>query len=135
MTTRIAVYAGTFDPITNGHVEMVRRGLSLFDKVVVLVAKNPRKQTMFMEDQRTRLVRKVFKEEPRVEVDSFDGLLVTYMERNDYRFLLRGLRAVSDFDGEFAMALTNRHLTSPDFNVESVFLMASEEYRVSIPCL
>lgn len=122
---RVAVYAGSFDPITNGHVEMVNRGLRVFDRVVVLVGNNIRKKTRLTVDDRVTLAKKVFADEPRVMVDVFGGLLVDYMEERNHRFVLRGLRAVSDFDYEFQMSLANRHL-SPD--IESVFLMASEEH-------
>jgi pantetheine-phosphate adenylyltransferase len=120
---RVAVYPGSFDPITNAHVEMVRRALLVFDKVVVLVGFNLRKKTMFTSGERVDLVRAVFATEPRVEVAAFEGLIADYMRQHGYHFLLRGLRAVSDFDYEFQMDLTNRHLNS---DMQTVFLMASE---------
>ena len=127
---RVAVYAGTFDPLTKGHMEMIRRGAHLFDGVVILVATNIRKQTMFTVEERVDLIYKAL--HPlhgsyplNVEVGVFDSLLVQYMRHHGYKFILRGLRAVSDFDYEFQMALANKHLNK---DIETVPLMASEEY-------
>ena len=115
------MYAGSFDPFTNGHYEMIRRGLVLFDNVIVLVGTNIRKQTMFTPEERVKLIEENFGDDFWVE--TFDGLLANYMKENHYRFLLRGLRALSDFEYEFQMSLANRQLY---FHMESVFLMANE---------
>ena len=120
----IAVYPGTFDPITNGHVDIVRRALGLFDRVIVAVATNVRKEPLFSMDERAAMIRASIGEDPRVEVDSFSGLVVDYARRRQARLLIRGLRAIADFEYEFQFAHMNRHL-APD--VETIFLMTSEE--------
>ena len=117
---KIAVYPGSFDPVTNGHFDIVRRGLRLFDKVIVAIAKNGSKDPLFTIDQRLKMLRETFKEMPGVEVDSFEGLLVDYVVKRQADAILRGLRAVSDFEYEFQMALMNRKLNK---NVQTVFLM------------
>jgi len=118
------VYAGSFDPFTNGHHEMIRRGLVLFDNVIVLVGTNIRKQTMFTPEERVKLIQENFGENPdHVWVETFEGLIAKYMKDYHYKFLLRGLRAVSDFEYEFQMSLANRQLY---FHMEPVFLMANE---------
>lgn len=120
-----AVYPGTFDPITNGHLDVIRRALSLFDKVVIGIACTRDKPLLFDSEERVRLVREATKDLERVEVEKFDGLLTDYLERRGSKIIIRGLRAVTDFDYEFQMALMNRKL-SPD--IETVFLTPSEEY-------
>jgi pantetheine-phosphate adenylyltransferase len=120
----VAVYPGTFDPITNGHVDILRRGLRLFDRVVVALADNVRKEPLFTWDERAEMIRASIGEDPRVEVDSFRGLLVDYARRRGARVVIRGLRAIADFEYEFQFAHMNRHL-APD--LETVFLMTSEE--------
>jgi pantetheine-phosphate adenylyltransferase len=120
----VAVYPGTFDPITNGHVDIVRRALALFDRVVVAVADNVRKAPLFSLEQRQGMIRASVGDEPRVEVDSFDGLLVEYAKKRQARVIIRGLRAIADFEYEFQFAHMNRHLAP---GVETVFLMTSEE--------
>jgi len=120
-----AVYPGTFDPITNGHLDVIRRALSLFDKVVIGIACTRDKPLIFGTEERVRLVREATKDLDRVEVESFEGLLTDYLKRRDSKIIIRGLRAVSDFDYEFQMALMNRRLST---NVETVFLTPSEEY-------
>ena len=120
---RIAIFPGSFDPITNGHVDIIRRALRLFDGIVVAVLKNAAKQPHFTPDERVAIVREVFAGEPGVEVDAFDGLLVDYARRRQAAAIVRGLRAVSDFEYEMQMAHMNRHL-SP--TVETVFLMPDE---------
>jgi pantetheine-phosphate adenylyltransferase len=120
----LAVYPGTFDPITNGHADILRRALTLFDRVVVALADNPRKQPLFSLRERTRLIRQTFADDDRVEVDSFDGLLVDYVRRRGARFVIRGLRAVADFEYEFQFAHMNRQL-APE--VETIFLMTNED--------
>jgi pantetheine-phosphate adenylyltransferase len=120
----VAVYPGTFDPITNGHVDIVRRALALFDKVIVAVAENLRKAPLFSLDERAQMIRAAIGDEPRVEVDAFEGLLVEYAKRRQARVIIRGLRANADFEYEFQFAHMNRHLAP---GVETVFLMTSEE--------
>ncbi len=122
---RIGVYPGTFDPITNGHVDLISRGLRLFDKIYVAVAANPQKHPVLDLDERVELVRLATKEIPRVEVEPFHGLLVDFVHQRGAHAVIRGLRAVSDFEFELQMALMNRNL---DESVETVFLMPSQEY-------
>lgn len=122
---KTAVYPGTFDPITNGHVDIVRRSLALFDKVIIAVAENPRKEPMFSLEDRLQLIRESLADEERVHVDSFNGLTANFVRSKGAAVILRGIRAITDFDYEFQMALTNRTL---DANAETVFLMPSKEY-------
>ncbi len=125
----VALYPGSFDPITNGHVDIVRRGLDAFDKVVVAVAVNIRKTPTFDEEERVAMIRACFADEPRVEVTSFQGLLVHYARDLGIGIVLRGLRAMSDFEFEFQLASMNRRLSD---EVDYVFMMTSEEnYYVS----
>lgn len=119
-----AVYPGTFDPITNGHVDIVKRTLALFDHVVVAVAENVRKAPLFSLDERVAMIRASIGDDKRVEIDAFTGLLVDYARRRNSRAIIRGLRAIADFEYEFQFAHMNRHL-APE--VETVFLMTSEE--------
>lgn len=120
-TKSIAIYPGTFDPITNGHIDIIDRGLSLFDKVIVTIAINPGKAPLFSLEERIFMIEKCFEDRnSRLEVDSVDGLLVEYAANRGARAIIRGLRAVSDFDYEFQLALMNRKL---ERTVESVFLM------------
>ena len=119
-TRKTAVYPGTFDPITNGHCDVIYRGLKLFDGVIVAVATNGSKAPLFPVAERLEMLREVFKDEPNVQVDSFDGLLVDYVVERGAHAILRGLRAVSDFEYEFQLALMNRKLKK---NVQTVFLM------------
>lgn len=120
--SRVAVYPGSFDPVTNGHVDIINRALHIFDKIIVTVALNPLKTHLFTMEERAEILREVFKDEPRVVIDSFDCLLVEYLDRINVHVVVRGLRAVLDFEYEFQMALMNRKL---DRNIESVFLMTS----------
>lgn len=125
----VAVYPGSFDPITNGHTSILQSGLVAFERIVVAVLHNPRKQALFTVDERIELIRDSVAEmgaEPgRVEVDTFDGLLVDYCKRKGARIILRGLRAVADFEYELQMANMNRHLNE---DVETVFIMADDAY-------
>jgi len=117
----IAVYPGTFDPITMGHLDIIHRGLNLFDKVIIAVAVNATKQPLFSSDERLGMIRDCFPgTEHRIEVDTVEGLLVDYAFRKGARAIIRGLRAVSDFDYEFQLALMNRRI---EREVETVFLM------------
>lgn len=120
-----AMYPGTFDPITHGHTELVRRAAGLFDQVVVAVAASPAKQPMFSFDERVAMVRTVFSELPNVSVDGYDGLTVGYAADHDLGVIIRGLRAVTDFEYEFQLASMNRHL---DAGVETVFLTPTDKY-------
>jgi pantetheine-phosphate adenylyltransferase len=120
----IAVYPGTFDPITNGHADIVRRALKLFDQVVVALADNPRKRPLFSRKERERLIHETLASDAGVEVDSFSGLLVDYVRRRGAKFVIRGLRAVADFEYEFQFAHMNRQL-APE--VETIFLMTNED--------
>ncbi|HKW86602.1 MAG TPA: pantetheine-phosphate adenylyltransferase [Nitrospiraceae bacterium] len=122
---KIGVYPGTFDPITHGHTDIISRSLRLFDKVIVAVAPSLSKHPLFDLTERVEMVRLVTKDVARVEVAAFDGLLVQYVKRCGAQAVIRGLRAISDFEYEFQMALVNRKL---DDSIETVFLMPSEEY-------
>jgi pantetheine-phosphate adenylyltransferase len=122
---RTAIYPGTFDPITNGHLDIVQRAARLFDKIIVAAAENPRKNPLFSLKERAYLIRESVKGIANVEVDTFPGLLVQYAKQKKAEAVIRGLRAVSDFDYEFQMALLNRKL-APE--LETVYLMPSEEY-------
>ena len=122
---RIAIYPGSFDPLTNGHVAIIQRGLNLFDRLVVAVANNPQKAPLFSVAERRAFILEATGNDPRVEVDSFDGLMVEYARTRGVHTVLRGLRAVSDFEYEFQLANMNRKLM-PEF--ESVFVMTGEDY-------
>jgi pantetheine-phosphate adenylyltransferase len=122
---RTAIYPGSFDPLTNGHVAIIQRGLKVFDRLVVAVANNPQKTPLFSAAERKALIRDALGDDARIEVDSFDGLLVDYARAKGVHTVLRGLRAVSDFEYEFQLANMNRNLL-PDF--ESVFVMTGEDY-------
>ncbi len=122
---KIAVYPGSFDPITNGHIDVIEKGLSFLDKVIISVSTYPRKNFLFTVEERINLIKGIYRGHKKVEVDKFDGLLVDYLHTRDINLILRGLRAVSDFEYEFQMALTNRIL---DKNIETVFLMPGEEF-------
>ena len=121
----LAVYPGSFDPLTNGHVDIIARGARLFDRIVVAIAVNAEKAPLFTVAERVEMVRAVFAEHPTVEVDTFDGLLVDYVARRKADVIVRGLRAISDYEFEFQMALMNRRLNA---NVETVFMMPAEQY-------
>jgi len=118
----VALYAGSFDPITNGHTDLVRRSLGFVDRLVVAVAVNVAKQALFTPDERVALIREALVDEPRVEVKSFNGLLVDLARKDGVRMIIRGLRAVSDFEYEYQMALMNRHLAA---EIETVFMIPS----------
>ena len=122
---RVAIYPGSFDPITNGHLDIITRGSKIFDKLIVGVLVNIDKMGLFKIDERVELIKKVTKHLPNVEVISFNGLLVDLARRYDAKVILKGLRAVSDFEYEFQMALMNTQL---DPNIETLFMMTSSEY-------
>ncbi len=117
---RIAVYPGSFDPVTNGHVDIVERGLKLFDKIIVAILHNSSKDFFFTVEERVEMIEMSFKNIPNVEVDTFDGLLVDYAKKKNAHTILRGMRAVSDFEYEFQLALMNRRLAR---GIQTVFLM------------
>ena len=121
----LAVYPGSFDPLTNGHVDIILRGARLFDRIIVAIAVNAEKAPLFTMEERVEIARTVFKDRPNVEVDTFDGLLVDYVNHRRAQVIVRGLRAVSDFEYEFQMALMNRRLNA---GVETVFMMPAEQY-------
>lgn len=121
----LAIYPGSFDPLTNGHVDIILRGARLFDRIVVAILVNAEKEPLFSMDERVEIARAVFRNQTNVEVDTFDGLLVDYVARRQAQVIVRGLRAVSDFEVEFQMALMNRRLNS---KIETVFMMPAEQY-------
>lgn len=122
---RIAVYPGTFDPVTNGHIDLVERSLRIFDEVIVGIAANPKKQPLFSLDERISMFKDATSRFKHLVIEGFDGLLVDYIKRKEAVATIRGLRAVSDFEYEMQMALMNRRL---DSMIETVFMMPSEEY-------
>ena len=124
MKGKIAVYPGSFDPVTNGHLDILARGLEIFDKVIVAIAINIEKTALFSVEERKELVRKSTRN-GNVLLDSFEGLLVDYVRRVNARFVIRGLRAMSDFEYEFQMASMNRNLNS---DMDTIFMMTSKDY-------
>src|SRR3989304_8269887 len=125
MKKHIAVYPGTFDPITNGHLDIIERGLRLFDGLIVAIAESPTKEPLFTVDERIRMVKETARKYKNVKVESFNCLLIDYIHKKKANIILRGLRVISDFEYEFQMALTNRKL-APD--IETVFMMTQENY-------
>jgi pantetheine-phosphate adenylyltransferase len=121
----LAVYPGSFDPLTNGHVDIISRGARLFDRIIVAILVNAEKDPLFTIEERVEITRAVFRDHPNVEVDTFDGLLVDYVERRRAQVIVRGLRAVSDFEFEFQMALMNQRLSA---KIQTVFMMPAEQY-------
>src|SRR5919109_200128 len=121
----IAIFPGSFDPLTNGHVDIIRRGARLFDRIIIAVLINLEKAPLFTVPERVQIAREVFQDRPNVEVDTFDGLLVEYARSKRASVIVRGLRAVSDFEYEMQMALMNRRLNQ---DVETVFMMPGEPY-------
>ena len=120
-----AIYPGSFDPVTNGHLDIIKRSSKVFDKVIVAVAKNPNKNPLFSVQERKDFLTRVVSGLPNVEVDHFDGLLVDYVRSKDAKVIIKGLRAISDFEYEFQMALMNRKL---DHNIETMFMMTNYKY-------
>jgi len=122
---KVGIYPGTFDPITNGHLDLVQRGLVIFEEIIIAVAPSPKKQPLFTLEERLRLIQESVRQYKNVSVEAFNGLLVEYAKSKGAAAIVRGLRAVSDFEYELQMALMNRRL---DTSVETVFMMPSEEY-------
>ncbi len=122
---RTVIYPGSFDPVTNGHLDIIHRAARLFDQVIVAVASNETKQPLFTLQERVELATTAVKNLPNVEIDSFDGLLVNYVNERNGQAVLRGLRAVSDFEFEFQLALMNRKL---DEKIETIFMMPKDTY-------
>jgi pantetheine-phosphate adenylyltransferase len=125
LMSTLAVYPGSFDPLTNGHVDIISRGARLFDRIIVAILVNAEKAPLFTMSERVEIARSVFKGQPNVEVDTFEGLLVDYVERRKAHVIVRGLRAVSDFEFEFQMALMNQRLKP---KIDTVFMMPAEQY-------
>ncbi|MGZ3570166.1 MAG: pantetheine-phosphate adenylyltransferase, partial [Thermodesulfobacteriota bacterium] len=122
---RVAIYPGSFDPITYGHIDIIERGLEIFDKVILAIAENEEKRPLFSVEDRLRMVKNFFKDNPNVIVDSFKGLLVDYVGKTNAKVILRGLRATSDFEYEFHMASMNRSLNT---HLDTLFMMTSKDY-------
>jgi pantetheine-phosphate adenylyltransferase len=122
---RVAIYPGSFDPLTSGHVDIIERGAKIFDSIIVAILVNVEKTPLFSENERIAIINDVFKAHKNVQADTFSGLLVDYAQRKNASVLVRGLRAVSDFEYEFQMALMNRHLAP---GLETVFMMPDEKY-------
>lgn len=122
---RAAIYPGSFDPLTNGHLSLIQRGLTMFDRLIVAIAHNPKKSPLFTVAERKAFILEAAGNDPRLEVDDFEGLLVDYAKRRQVHVMLRGLRAVSDFEFEFQMANMNRKLNP---QLETVFMMTGEDY-------
>jgi pantetheine-phosphate adenylyltransferase len=122
MSEGIAVYPGSYDPLTNGHIDIIQRGLKIFDKIIVAALKNPTKTYLFSLEERMDMLMATFKKTPNIEVDYFEGLLVDYLKKIGVNTVVRGLRAISDFEIEFQMALMNRSI-KPE--IETIFLVPS----------
>lgn len=125
MNEKMAVYPGSYDPLTNGHIDIIERGLKIFDKIIVAALKNPSKTYLFSLEERLQMMEKAFEDNDRIEVDYFEGLLVDYLEKRNINTVVRGLRAISDFDIELQMALMNRQIKD---GVETIFLVPSINY-------
>jgi len=125
MNAKTAIYPGTFDPITNGHLSILTRALKIFDKLIIAILNNPQKAPLFSLDERISLIKQVLKDKPNIEIDSFDGLLVDYVVQKGSNVIIRGLRALSDFEYEFQLALMNRKLNR---DVQSIFLMTDYKW-------
>ena len=122
---KIAVYPGSFDPVTNGHIDVIERALKIFDKVIVAVGDNPEKKPLFSSKERIEMLEESTKHLNNIEIDSFSGLLLDYAKSKNSKIIIRGLRAVSDFEFEFQRALLNRVV---DSDTETVFIMTKEDY-------
>lgn len=126
MADRIAVYPGSYDPLTNGHIDIIERGLKMFDKIIVAALMNPSKNYLFTLDERLGILNKTFGHRENIQVDYFEGLLVDYLEKRNITTVVRGLRAISDFEIEFQMALMNRQIND---DIETIFLVPSVNYN------
>ena len=122
---KIAIYPGSFDPVTNGHIDVIERALKIFDKVIVTVGDNPEKKSLFSTEERIEMIKESTKHLKNLEIDSFSGLLLDYVKSKNSKIIVRGLRAVSDFEFEFQRALMNRVV---DENIETIFIMTKEHY-------
>ncbi|MGD2127146.1 MAG: pantetheine-phosphate adenylyltransferase [Desulfobacteraceae bacterium] len=122
---KVVVYPGTFDPITNGHLSILARALKIFDKLIIAILNNPQKVPLFTMEERIYMIKEVLKDQPKIEIDIFDGLLVDYVVKKKTNVVIRGLRALSDFEYEFQMALMNRKLNR---EVQSIFLMTDYKW-------
>ncbi|NLJ40987.1 MAG: pantetheine-phosphate adenylyltransferase [Clostridiales bacterium] len=122
---KIGVYPGSFDPVTNGHMDVIERSSRMFDRVIVSVVRNYSKKPLFTYDERVELLSRATKDMPKVEIDSFEGLLIDYLHKRNANVIIKGLRAISDFEYEFQMALINRKL---DPEIETIFLMTNSQY-------
>ena len=122
---KTAIYPGSFDPITNGHIDLIERATQIFDKVIVAVANNTQKKPLFNSQERIEMIKQATKDIKGIEVESFDGLIIEFARKKKVNVLIRGLRMLSDFEYEFQMALTNRRLAG---TIETIFLMPSEQY-------
>ncbi len=125
MAERIAVYPGSFDPITYGHINIVERALRIFDKVIVAVATNYQKKALFSPEERVEMIKEALKEHPNVAVESFEGLLIEYMKKKGARVIIRGLRATSDFEYEYHMASMNKSLYP---EVDTIFMVTAKDF-------
>lgn len=125
MNEKLAIYPGTFDPLTNGHISIIKRALKVFDRLVVAILINPNKTPLFTLEERISILKDIFRGEPNIEIDSFNGLLVDYAVKKNASIVVRGLRALSDFEYEFQMALMNRKLNR---DIQSVFLMTDYKW-------
>jgi pantetheine-phosphate adenylyltransferase len=125
MSSKVVIYPGTFDPITNGHISIISRALKIFDRLVIAILNNPQKLPLFSMEERIQMIREVLKDQRHVEVESFSGLLVDYVIQKKTNVVIRGLRALSDFEYEFQMALMNRKLNR---EVQSIFLMTDYKW-------
>ncbi len=123
---KVGVYPGSFDPITNGHLDIINRSSKLFDNLIVLISSNPSKNMLFTLEERLFIAKELTKDIPNVSVEFHNGLLIDFLVKRDIHYLVRGLRAVSDFEYEFEMALANRWLSAK--NVDTIFLMTDEKY-------
>jgi len=122
---KVAVYPGSFDPVTNGHIDILERSALLFDKIIVAVVHNPSKRSMFSPEERAEFIRESTKHVPNIEVDCFDGLLADYMQQKKSNIIIRGLRSIADFEYESHMSMMNRHLLP---NVDTIFIMSDVRF-------
>ncbi len=125
MSEKPAIYPGTFDPITNGHLSIINRALKIFDKLIISILHNPQKTPLFSLDERIYMIKETLKDKPNVEVEFFDGLLVDYVKKRNSNVIIKGLRAFSDFEYEFQMAIMNRRLNR---EIQSIFLMTDYKW-------